>query len=63
MLVLILNEVNRFDNIDVMESRRDTELGSELLDVLLLRLVFPTFSEFLSERFIDEQGEGGEYPP
>lgn len=46
--LLVLDEINRLDDVDVMKGRRNAELGSELLDVLLLRLVLPSFPEFLA---------------
>ena len=45
--VLILHKIDRLDNVDMMESRRDAELGCELLDVFLLCLILPSFPELL----------------
>lgn len=45
--MLILNEVDGFDDIGVVERGADAELGSKLFDVLLLRLVLAALAEFL----------------
>lgn len=45
--VLVLHQVDRLDDVDVVEGGGDAELRSELLDVLLFRFVLATFSEFL----------------
>ena len=47
MQILVLHQVDGLHDVDVMERRRDTELGSELLDILLLCLVLPPFPELL----------------
>ena len=47
MMLLILNQIHGFDDIGMMQGRRDAEFGSELLDILLLGLVLPPFPEFL----------------
>lgn len=46
-LMLVLNEVDCFDDVGVVERGADAELGSQLLDVLLLRLVLAALAEFL----------------
>jgi hypothetical protein len=47
MMRFVLNQVDRFDNVDVVQCRGDTELRGELLDVVFLRLVLSPFPEFL----------------
>lgn len=49
MLVLVLDEVDGLDDVHVMQRRRYAELGRELLDVLLLRLVLSPLPELLTE--------------
>ena len=49
MLILVLHEVHRLDDVDVVQRRRDAKLGRELLDVLLLRLVLSPLPELLKE--------------
>lgn len=48
MLIFVLDEVDSLDDVDVMESGGNAELGCQLLDILLLRLVLSPFSELLS---------------
>jgi len=48
MLILILNEVNSFDNVDVVQCGRDTELRGEFFDVLLFRLILAALAELLN---------------
>jgi hypothetical protein len=45
---LVLDEIDGLDDVLVVERRRDAELGRELLDIFLLRLVLTTLAEFLS---------------
>jgi hypothetical protein len=47
MLRLVLHEVHRLDDVDVVECRADAELGGQLFDVVLLRLVLPPLAELL----------------
>ena len=49
VLVLVLDEVDGLDDVHVMQRRRYAELGRELLDVLLLRLVLSPLPELLKE--------------
>lgn len=56
LLVFILNEVDGFDDIGVVERGADAELGSQLFDVLLLRLVLAALAEFLVD---GSKWEGG----
>ena len=49
---VILDEVDSLDDVHVVKSRRNTELGRELLDVFLFGLVLATFTEFLGERVL-----------
>jgi len=46
-MALVLNEVDGFDNVDVVEGRRYTKFSGQLLDVLLLRFIFATLAELL----------------
>lgn len=50
MHALILYEVHRFDDIDVMKRRRNAKLRRELLDVFFFCLIFPSFSELLHQQ-------------
>lgn len=50
VLMFVLNEVDRLDNVFVVQRRRNTKLGRQLLDVFLLGLVLSALSEFLSVR-------------
>lgn len=47
VLMLVLDQVDRFDDVRVSERRGDAELGGELLDVLPLALVLAAFPELL----------------
>lgn len=47
MLRFILYEIDRLDNVWVVQRRRYTEFSCELLDVFFLRLILATFPEFL----------------
>jgi hypothetical protein len=47
MLSFVLDQIDRFDNVWVMECRRDTEFRSQFLDVILFSLVLSPLSEFL----------------
>ena len=47
VLVLVLDEVDRLDDVHVMQRGRYAELRRELLDVLLLRLVLSSLTELL----------------
>jgi hypothetical protein len=53
MMLLILDEVDRLDNVGMVQGRRDTKLGRELFDVFLFCFVLSPLSEFLLA------GEGG----
>jgi hypothetical protein len=48
MLVLVLDEIDRLDDVGVMKSGRDAEFGRQLFDVFFLGFVLSTFPEFLS---------------
>ena len=52
MLILVLNEVNSFHNIGMVQRRRYTELCGELFDVLLFRLVLAALAELLNKNGI-----------
>lgn len=47
VVCLVLDEIHRLDDINMMECRGYTELGRQLLDVLLLCFVLPAFTELL----------------
>lgn len=52
VLRLVLDEVDGLDDVDVVQGGRDAELGGELLDVFLLRLVLAPLAEFLQSRSV-----------
>ena len=56
VLVLVLDQVDRFNDVRVSECRGDTELGGELLDVLPLALVLAAFPELLRNQNINSGG-------
>ncbi len=47
VMLLVLHQVDRLDDVDVMQGGGDAELGGELLDVLLFRLVLASLAELL----------------
>jgi hypothetical protein len=47
VLVLILNEIYRLNDVDVMEGGRYTKFGGKFLHVFLFRLVLSSLSELL----------------
>lgn len=47
MMLFVLNEIYRLDDVGMVERRGDAKLGGEFLDVFLFRLVLSTLSEFL----------------
>jgi len=47
MMLLVLDEVDRLDNVGMVQGRGDTKLGRELFDVFLFCLVLSPLSEFL----------------
>ena len=49
-MVLILQEIDRLDDIGMVEGGRNAKLRSKLLDVHLLRLVLSAFSELLENK-------------
>jgi aspartate-semialdehyde dehydrogenase len=51
MLILILNEVNSFHDVGVVQRGRDAELCGKLLDVLLFRLILAALAEFLKQKW------------
>ena len=51
-MVLVLQKVDRLDNIRVMEGRRNAKLRGKLLDVLLFSLILSAFPKLLEERGI-----------
>jgi hypothetical protein len=46
-MLFVLDEVDSLNDVGVVQSGRDTEFRSELLDVFLFRLVLSSLSEFL----------------
>ena len=50
MMLFVLDKVNRLDDVDVVQRRGNTELGSEFLHVLLFCLVLPPLAEFLLDQ-------------
>jgi hypothetical protein len=44
---LVLDEVDRLDDVEVVERRRDAKLGRELLDIVLLGLILAALAELL----------------
>lgn len=51
MLIFVLDEVNSFDDIRMMQGRRYTEFGSEFLDIFSLCFALPPLSEFLEDMY------------
>jgi hypothetical protein len=49
-LLLVLHQVDGLDDVDMVKSRRDAELCSQLLDVLFLSLVLAALAELLWPR-------------
>lgn len=47
MVLFVLDKVHRLDDVDMVQRRGDTKLGSEFLHVFLLGLVLPPLAEFL----------------
>jgi hypothetical protein len=47
VLILVLNKIDGLDNVNVMQGRRYTKFGGELLHIFLLRLVLAPLSELL----------------
>lgn len=48
-LLFILNKIDSLHDIGVMQGGRDTEFGSEFLDILFLCLILPSLTELLHE--------------
>ena len=53
MLIFVLYEIDRFNNILVMKCRTDTKLGGEFLDVFPLSFVLSSLAELL-RRFVSK---------
>ena len=53
--VLILQKIDRLDDIGMMEGRRNAKLRRKLLDVLLLGLVLSAFPELLENKGVSGQ--------
>jgi len=52
MLILILNEVNGFHNVGMVQSGRYTEFCGELFDVFLFRFILAALAELLNKNGI-----------
>ena len=49
-MVLVLQKIDRLDDIGVVEGRRNAELRGKLLDVILFALVLPPLAELLEDK-------------
>lgn len=49
MMTFVLDEIDGFDHVGVVQGGRDAELRGELLNVVFLRLVLASLSEFLTK--------------
>ncbi len=47
VMIVVLNEVHSFHDINMMQSRRDAKFGSELLHIFLLSFILSSLSKFL----------------
>jgi hypothetical protein len=66
-MVLILHEIDRLDDIEMMEGRGDAKLRSKLLDVFLFGFILSTLPELLENKGVqcgeeDRQVEWGTVP-